>query len=393
MTMKHLKICLLTAAFALSALLTGCGGDTTVQSEAETSSVQAAASSETETGSETITITDHAGNTVTLPKDIERIAVCNILPLPSVLTVFFDSAEKIVAMAPGSMAAAENGLLGELYPELLKADTSAIGDADVNTEELMKLDPQVVFYSASNPQIGESLTNAGFNAVAISVNKWEYNTVETLNQWMELLGQIFPGNDRTELVKQYSEESMALVQERTASLSDEDRARVFFLFNYSESAIVTSGKNFFGQFWADAIGAVNVAEELQDDNSVKVTLEQVYAWDPDIILMTNFTTAQPKDLYENTVGSYDWSTVQAIQQEQVYKMPLGMYRSYTPGVDTPITLLWLAKTVYPDLFADIDITQETIDYYQTVFGVTLTAEQAEAIFAPSAAAGQVHVSR
>lgn len=380
--MKHLKFCLLAVVFALSALLAGCGG---------TGSTSVSAESLAE--AETITITDHIGNTVTLPRDIQRIAVCNILPLPSVLTVFFDSAEKIVAMAPGSMAAAENGLLGELYPEILQADTGAIGDADVNTEELMKLDPQVVFYSASNPQIGESLTNAGFNAVALSVNKWEYNAVETLNQWMALLGQIFPGNDRTELVKKYSEESMTLVQERTADLSEEERARVFFLFNYNETAIVTSGKNFFGQFWADAIGAVNVAEELEDDNSVKVTLEQVYAWDPDIILMTNFTTALPEDLYNGTVGSYDWSGVQAIENERVYKMPLGMYRSYTPGVDTPITLLWLAKTVYPELFADIDITEKTIEYYQTVFGVTLTETQAEAIFSPSAAAGQVHVSR
>ena len=376
--MKHLKLCLLAAVFALSSLLSGCG-----------SAGQPSAAAE----AETITITDHAGNTVTLPAQIDRIAVCNILPLPSVLTVFFDSAEKIVAMAPGSMAAAEHGLLGELYPELLKADTGAIGDADVNTEELMKLDPQVVFYSASNPQIGESLTNAGFNAVALSVNKWDYNTVETLNQWMALLGQIFPGNDRTELVKQYSEESMALVKERTASLTDEERARVFFLFNYSDAAIVTSGQNFFGQFWADAIGAVNVAEELQDDNAVKVTLEQVYAWDPDVVLMTNFTTALPQDLYEGTVGSYDWSGVQAIRDERVYKMPLGMYRSYTPGVDTPITLLWLAKTVYPELFQDIDITEKTVEYYQTVFGVTLTPEQAESIFTPSSEAGQVHISK
>lgn len=375
--MKHFKLCLLAAVFALSSLLAGCGGPV------ESSAAEA----------DTITIVDHADNTVTLPAKIDRIAVCNILPLPSVLTVFFDSAEKIVAMAPGSMAAAKNGLLGELYPEILNADTGAIGDADVNTEELMKLDPQVVFYSASNPQIGESLRNAGFNAVALSVNKWDYNAVETLNQWMALLGQIFPGNDRTELVKQYSQESMELVQERTASLSDEERARVFFLFNYSDTAIVTSGSNFFGQFWADAIGAVNVAKELQDDNAVKVTLEQVYAWDPEIILMTNFTTAQPQDLYQNAVGSYDWSTISAVREEQVYKMPLGMYRSYTPGVDTPITLLWLAKTVYPELFEDIDITEKTVEYYQTVFGVTLTSEQAEFIFAPSSEAGQVHISK
>ena len=70
-------------------------------------------------------------------------------------------------------------------------------------------------------------------------------------------------------------------------------------------------------------------------------------------------------------------------------MPLGMYRSYTPGADTPVTLLWLAKTAYPEVFADIDVTQEAINYYQEVFGVTLTAEQVERIFQPSTAAGHV----
>nr|MCR5781267.1 Fe3+-citrate ABC transporter substrate-binding protein [Clostridia bacterium] len=62
-------------------------------------------------------------------------------------------------------------------------------------------------------------------------------------------------------------------------------------------------------------------------------------------------------------------------------------RSYTPGVDTPVTLKWLAKTVYPDLFADIDITAETVEYYKAVFGVELTNEQAEMIFAPLNGAG------
>lgn len=343
------------------------------------------------TGSdETITITDHNGDTVTLPKKIDRIAVCDILPLPSVLSVFFNSSDKIVAMAPSSMTAAENSLLSELYPEILKADTSAISGSDVNTEELMKLNPQVVFYNATSTQIGEKLRKAGFNAVAVSVNKWEYNAVETLNQWLDLLSQIFPdeANERADLVQKYSEESMKLVQKRTGSLSDTERARVFFLFQYSDSSIVTSGRKFFGQWWADSIGTVNVANELTEDNSVKVTLEQIYKWNPDTILITNFNTYYPEDLYDNTVGSYDWSGIDAVNNQRVYKMPLGMYRSYTPGIDTPITLLWMAKTVYPDLFEDIDITKKTIDYYKTIFDITLTEEQAESIFSPASKAGK-----
>ena len=181
----------------------------------------------------------------------------------------------------------------------------------------------------------------------------------------------------------------SMSEDERAALSDEERERVFFLFKYSENSILTSGTHFFGNWWAEAVGAVNVAQELDVDNQAEVNLEQVYAWDPDMILITNFTSAQPQDLYDNTVGSYDWSGVSAVKNQQVYKMPLGMYRSYTPGVDTPVTLLWLAQTVYPNLFADIDIVEKTKDYYKTVFGVELTEEQAASIFAPvsDAAAG------
>ena len=314
------------------------------------------------------------------------MAVCGIYPLPSVLTVFFGSAEKIVAMPKQSMAAAQNGLLGQLYPEILNAQTECVSGDQINTEELLKLKPDVVFYSASDSATGETLKNAGFTCVAVSVNKWHYNCIETLNNWISLLSEMFPEDDKAAAVEKYSSETYDMIQERVSSLSDAERARVFVLFQYSDTNMLTSGKNFFGQWWCDAIGAVNVAEELTDDNSVAVSMEQVYAWNPGVILVTNFTQAQPDDLYNNTVGTDDWSGISAVQSKRVYKMPLGMYRSYTPGADTPITLMWLAKTVYPDLFKDIDVTAKAKAYYKDVFGVELTDAQAESIFAPVSAA-------
>ena len=336
-------------------------------------------------GRETHTITDQDGFQVELPLDVQRVVVCDILPLPSVLTVFFDSGEKIVGMSGTSMSAAENGLLGQLYPEVLDAETGFIDGSTVNVEELMKLQPDVVFYNASRRELGEQLRNAGFPAVAISVNKWEYDSIETLNQWIALLSEIFPENAKTEVVENYSRQVYDLVQSRVAELPE--RERVLFLYQYSETNMLTSGAKFFGQWWADAIGAVNVAGELTTDNSVAVNMEQVYAWNPSLIFITNFTTAGPADLYGNTVGAYDWSGIDAVKNERVYKMPLGMYRSYTPGVDTPVTLLWLAKTAYPDLFADIDVVTSAKDYYREVFGVELTDTQAASIFNPAADAG------
>ena len=391
--MKRLLCIILTGVMVLASV--GCGSKTKEQKSVETTAAEteetkaeeteAEATEETKTG--THVIVDHLGIEVEVPYEVNRIAVGNILPLPSVLTVFFDSAEKIVGMSPNSMSAAENGLLGELYPDILKAETGYMNGTDINLEELMKLEPDIVLYSASQPEQGEQLRNAGFAAVALSVNKWEYNAIETLNQWIGLLSEIFPDNDKTEVVAKHSDEIYNMVQERVADIPEEERERVFFLFKYSDTDMETSGSKFFGQFWADAVAAVNVAEEITTDNQVAANMEQVYKWNPTIIFITNFTAAQPDDLYNNTIGNYDWSAVDAVKNQKVYKMPLGMYRSYTPGADTPVTLLWFAKNTYPELFEDIDMIQETKDYYKEVFGVELTDDQASAIFEPNAEAG------
>ena len=89
-------------------------------------------------------VVDHAGVEVEVPTKIDRIVVGNTLPLASVLSVYLGGAEKIVGMHPASMGAAESGLLSEIYPEILEAETDFINGSEINIEELLKLDPDIV---------------------------------------------------------------------------------------------------------------------------------------------------------------------------------------------------------------------------------------------------------
>lgn len=367
--MKSVLKGLLSALLCVSVLtgVAGCAGDSFDSSAGE---------------SETITIVDHSGAEVKVKKNIERIAVANILPLPSVLSVFFDSADKIVGIAPQSMTAAQNSLLGELYPELLKADTGFFDGTNINVEELIALNPDVVFYNSDTPAVREAIESAGIPAVAISARKWENDACETLNRWIDLLDQMFTGNDKAKLCRERSDASKKLITDRLLTVNTEQKPKILYLYQYSETDVAVPGISSFGNWWASFLGGENVSSELEGTNGVEVNMEQIYKWNPDVIFITNFNSAYPDDLYNNTFGSFDWSGVSAIQNKRVYKMPLGMYRSYTPGIDTPITLLWSAKCIYPELFSDIDITAQTISYYKDVFGIELSEEQANRIFSP-----------
>lgn len=393
---------LLLGVLMLAAFAAGCAPAATGETETSAPPAETAAepsesaepSEPAQAADDTITVVDHTGEEVTVPREINRIATLSIYPLPSVITMFLGSADKIVGVHPVSMSAAENGVLSKLFPEFLNADTGYMQGDDLNIEALMELKPDVVFYTAENTAQKEMLDTAGIPAIGISATAWDYDIIKTYDEWISVLSQMFPEQDKTQVVSEYSQKVYDMIQERTANLAGEEKTRALFLFQYDDSAMITSGKHFFGQYWATAGGGVNVAEGLGELNSAAtISMEQVYEWDPDVIYITNFTPTQPDDLYNNAVGGDDWSNVKAVKDRNVYKMPLGSYRTYTPGTDTPLTLMWMAKTMYPDIFEDIDMNQEVKDYYKEIYGVELSDEDVTSMFNPSSDAAGGFVNK
>lgn len=324
----------------------------------------------------TRTIVDHDGESVEIPDVVGRVAIVQPWPLPSVMTIFLGGTEKIVGIPPAALGAAKAGLLGEMFPSYLNISTKFDEGDEINVEELLKLDPDVVFVMAGNAKQKQTVKDTGIPAIGFSVNKWNYDNIATYDGWIGLLSQVWPEYAKNDKVSAYSHGMEQMIQERVGQIPDGQRKKVLFLFQYSEKTMVTSGKRFFGQSWCDEIGAKNVAEDIAAENSSAIiNMEQVYQWDPDVILITNFTPTVPEDLYNNTVSGYDWAPVKAVREGQVYKMPLGTYRSYTPSADTPVTLLWMAQKVYPEIFSDYDLVAEVKKYYKEMYGIDLTDEQ------------------
>lgn len=207
--------------------------------------------------SATRVVIDHDGEKVTIPAVVNRVAIVSIYPLPSVTTVFLGSSEKIVGIPPASLGAAKAGLLGELFPDILTKPTSFTTGEDVNIEELLNLNPDVVFCSASDAKAKDAIKNAGIPCVAFSVNKWNYNILETYDGWIDLLSQVFPENTKTDKVSAYSKQVYDEIQAKVSAIPDAKKKKVLFLFQYNDKTIVTSGKNSL-----DNIGAMQLAQRM-----------------------------------------------------------------------------------------------------------------------------------
>jgi iron complex transport system substrate-binding protein len=332
-------------------------------------------------------IIDHTGAEVTLPEKIDRVVISSILPLPSVYCLFRGTAEDVVGIHPSSMAAAQNSYLINIFPELADADTSFVENGEVNIEQLLALEPDVVFYAAANTDERAMYDNAGIPAVGFSTTMADYDCVETYANWISLLGEIYGETDAANEIIEAGRSVAAEIKAVTDEIAEEERPSVLILFNYADGIIRTSGSGFFGEYWIETAGGRNVAADLK--STAEINMEQIYEWDPDIILITNFSSYLPEDLYNNTIEGHDWSEVSAVKNGQVYKFPLGMYRWFPPSSDTPLALKWLAKTIQPELFADMDMDQEIRSYYETYYGVTLTDDDIQNIYNPAReAAGQ-----
>ena len=87
----------------------------------------------------TRTVIDHDDESVVIPAKVNRAVVVGVWPLPSVITVFLGSPDRLVGIPPASIGAAKAGLLGELFPSYLNIDSHFLANDTLNVEEVLAL--------------------------------------------------------------------------------------------------------------------------------------------------------------------------------------------------------------------------------------------------------------
>ncbi len=365
---------------AVATAIAGCGG-TAASTTTELESSEQSEKTVTAVEETTRVIVDQVGNEVELPQEINRIVIASAWPLASVYCLFDGSVEKLVGVDPAIISAAENSLLVKVAPEIVNVSSSFSQNGVINAEELLKLDPDVVFYATGVPEDYEICQQAGIPAVGFSLSVKDFNAVETINSWVELLGEVLNEDLGNEEFIQYGQEMETLVAGRLKEISEEDKPTNIFIHGYDASTVNVPGTKSWGDYWITASGGINAGAQA-GSGTPTVGAEQIYEWNPDRIFIDNFNDALPEDIYENTLANFDWSTVNAVKEKQVIKTPLGMYRWYVTCSDSALMLLWMAKQNHPDLFEDIDMNQTVKDFYEKFYQVSLTDEEVEYIFTP-----------
>ena len=192
---------------------------------------------------------------------------------------------------------------------------------------------------------------------------------------MQLLGKVFGKEDKAANLTKFVADQRAAIEAKVANIPEGDKPSVYIcgLGNWGTTDHLMTAENYISFQIAGVKNAVSGLGiqgigPIEEEKFVELG-EQM-----DIIIMDAAAVKNIKPLYTQDPTLFD--TCKAWQEGEVY---LEMaYNAYYTNYEIALINTWfIAKTVYPEAFADVDMTEKTNEVTKMFLG----AELAEAIFA------------
>ncbi|MBR0481669.1 MAG: ABC transporter substrate-binding protein [Firmicutes bacterium] len=312
-------------------------------------------------------ITDCAEREVAVPEKIEKI--CCVDPFTGPMLVMFGYGDAITT-ASNNMT--RSVLLKIICPHIEEV-VSVKSSGSLNAEEILKRGADVIFVERdlyNDPSERSKLETMNVPYVVVS-----YRDIEEQLEAVRVIGKVLGTEDEAEKYVSWYEGVMRDVSSVCSSVPESERLKVYHSVN---EALRTDYEGSICAEWIALTGAVNVS--LDKDAGLKIsgdkaytTLEQVYVWDPDLIICNE------AGAFDDITDDDKWSGLRAVKEGRVYQIPIGTSRMGHPtSTETPLALLWLAELLYPERF-DIDFRKEIYDYFKEYYDYELSEELIDAI--------------
>lgn len=316
-------------------------------------------------------VTDQIGREVHVPDVVDRAVILQHQTLN--IAVQLDAMGKVVGVLDEWKKQLGSGF-ERLAPGVQDLPMPG-GLKAVNIEELLKLDPDVVFVTNYAPEdMIRQMEQAGLAVVAISlldvppaeavktnptVVGDEATAIDNgFATGVRLIGDILDRKDRAEAMIAVTQKYRGLVAGRLADLPAEQRVSAYM----ANPELNTYGHGKYTGLMMARAGARNVADTLAGYQ--QVSMEDVLKWNPAAI----FVQSRYPEVVEEIRKGEAWQPIDAVSNDRVYLMPeYAKAWGYPMPEAMSLGELWMAQTLYPDRFKDIDINKEAEAYYREFY--------------------------
>lgn len=297
-----------------------------------------------ETVSYPVEITDHAGRTVTIGQEPQRIVSGYYISTSALIALGLT--DRIVGI---EAKADKRAIYRFSAPQLIELPN--VGTAkEFNMEGCLALEPDLVILPLKLKAAAQTLEELGVPVLLVNPE-----SKAELGEMLDMLACAANARERADALTDFIAEQEAFL----AGIAGE-KPTVYLAGN--SSLLSTAGEAMYQSDMIGASGGVNAAAELTDTYWAEISYEQLLAWDPAYIVIASDAGYSVEDV----LADANLAECSAVKNGRVVRMP-GKAEAW----DSPIPAgvlgsVWLAGALHPD-----EVTQaraaEIIDAFYSAF--------------------------
>ena len=355
----------------VSMLIAACGGPSETKKD-------------TAQNNKPIEITDVTGRTVTLKKPAERV----VLQWSGAGGPFFTISALMGKDTPKVIAGMDTSLQdyrADMWkhfttemPELAKIPVvGTVGDKTFNAEQVVALNPDVIFIPVDLKDQYESDAKAKMDAAGIQTIYIDYHAekLESHQKSIEAIGKALGKEERAAEINKFYTERVTRVLDRVSKIN---KPKPTVYLEVGMNGPEEFGNSFSSNYSWGALATMAGADVITKDVIKKtspINPEFILEKNPDIIMIMGSywpkkptsmrlgfeaTEASSQELLKAfTIERQGWSELKAVENKQVYSAHHGLPRE----VFDAAVFEYLAKTFYPEEFKDVDPEATLKEFY------------------------------
>lgn len=299
-----------------------------------------------------VTLTDQAGREVTVEGPVERI-----------VSGYYISTSACIALGltdrlVGIEAKANSRPIYSLAaPQLLELPN--VGSAkEFDMEGCIALEPDLVILPKRLKENAETMAQLGIPVLLVNPEGHQ-----ELVEMIRLIGQAAGVQEGAQALTGYYQSELAAVAELIQGL--EQKPIVYLAGN--SSYLTTAPKDMYQASLIDAAGGVNAAAQIEGDNWVEISYEQLTAMDPQVIVLPAEASYTAQDLLDDR----QLEGLAAVREGKVHQMPQSFEAWDSPVPSCTLGIRWMLWALHEDLYSLEELQADAAQFYRTFYGVEI----------------------
>ena len=304
---------------------------------------------------------DAASQSVTVEHPIDSIAIIGKAAImPADALYLFETAMN----SKVTMAKTDQGM-GDFFEILVPEEqqTKRLGQT-INSEEIVAMDPDLILTKLRNRDAIASQADM-FDIPLFALD------LETSSAWKNeivQLGKLLGESERAAEIVGAIEERESDVAQRIEGVESSDVLVLQGSTSDGFTAFSIPPSDWIQTELVKKAGGNPILEEKGSTGWSVVSFEQIAAWDPAYIIIVSYRSkgdSFTEEIYQNP----EWQQLRAVKENNLLLAPSDYVNYFQPNSRWILALQWLAKSIHPEQFADMDMEHEVATFYETFYNI------------------------